>query len=178
MIHVDQHWSALEFPCPFPASRILSFSLHYLCESVCHLCPWLGILLVSWLSVPSVKNQGLGGPKELENNWVLTLLRTADSWSVGVSAAQIVVDWYNWYIYCKWSKSNCIMKHERSPLLVHISKSSCWDTLTVRGDRIYFNTWAARAGWENLSAVAEYGIPRSAHGFSLLRDLFSGKVSD
>lgn len=67
------------------------------------------------------------------------------------------------------------MKHERSPLLVLISKGSCWDILTVRGDSIYFNTWATRAGWENLSAVAEYGIPRSARGFSLLRDLFSGK---
>lgn len=67
------------------------------------------------------------------------------------------------------------MKHERSPLLVHISKGSCWDTLTVRGESIYFNTWATRAGWKNLSAVAECGIPRSAHGFSLLRDLFSGK---
>lgn len=99
----------------------------------------------SELSVLSVKNQGLGGPKELEDIWVLT---QEEQLTTEVWVFQLLKLWVINIlgIYCKWSKSNSIMKHERNPLLLLIYQGSCWDTLTVRGDSIYFNTWATWRG--------------------------------
>lgn len=125
MIYIVLGLVSVRVPCPSPALRVKFLLTVPL--SVGLQCPVLWILLANWLSVLSVKNHVLGGPKEwslclwktpkiqqLENSWVLMQKEqlTAEVWEF-----QLLELWLINIlgIYFRWSKSNSIMKHERNP---------------------------------------------------------------